>query len=175
MLVILGCFLLAAGLYVLYSIENQWYRGVVEVIGGAVSTFLVTLVLSALVFLLVSSVVSETTTIDDYVFELEETTEISALKDSQDAEGHFYLLGGYTGEELYYYYAKDTEMGVFVDKIRADDCLIRFTDGQPRIEKYSCTFKDRRKNLYAMPMYGLDTVVYIPEGSMTTEFAVYQE
>lgn len=38
-------------------------------------------------------------------------TKIVALKDNQNISGNYYLLSGYVDEDLYYYYATETEFG----------------------------------------------------------------
>ena len=43
-------------------------------------------------------------------------TKIVALKDNQNANGSFYIGSGYVDEDLYYYYAIETEFGYKTEK-----------------------------------------------------------
>lgn len=109
---------------------------------------------------------------DSMFIEKTQETPIIALKDNQNISGHFYLMGGYVNEDLYYYYAKETERGYKTEKVKADLCYIVYTEESPRIEQYTATgFKHWWTYIYAFPNYASYTI-YVPSGTVTTEYAI---
>lgn len=104
--------------------------------------------------------------------ELVESQNIVALKDSQNIDGQFYLMGGYVKEDLYYYYAKETEFGYKCDKVKASDSFVIYTDGQPKIETYEATsFKHWWIYIYAIPEH-THYSIYVPAGTVTNEYKI---
>lgn len=100
------------------------------------------------------------------------TVEITALKDSQNINGRFYLTGGYVKEDLYYYYAELTEYGYRTSKVKADLCYIVYSDETPHIDEYTANaFKHWWTYIYAVPVHE-SYVIYVPVGTITTEFAI---
>lgn len=148
--------------------ENLWV-GIVECI--LMST--VALVMGSLTILLVciisSGVVSNG---DAFEFEQVEDIPIIALKDNQNIEGHFYLAGGYVNEELYYYYATETEFGYKTEKIKADNTYIKYTDEQPHIERYEGDFAETWRYLWGFPMCVDRYIIYCPEGTVDETFLI---
>lgn len=104
--------------------------------------------------------------------ELVDSQNIIALKDSQNIDGQFYLMGGYVKEDLYYYYAKETEFGYKCDKVKASDSFVVYTDGQPKIETYKATsFKHWWMYIYAIPEH-THYSIYVPAGTVTNEYKI---
>lgn len=99
-------------------------------------------------------------------------TKIIALKDNQNISGSFYIMGGYVDEDLYYYYATETEFGYKVEKLKANNAYIKYTDGETHIEKYEGEFSNDIANLFGAPMYEYRYIIYCPEGTVTNEFSV---
>lgn len=99
-------------------------------------------------------------------------THIIALKDNQNINGSFYIMGGYVDEDLYYYYATETEFGYKTEKIKADNAYIKYTDGETHIEKYDGDFVNRRRYFWGFPMCSSRYIIYVPEGTITNEFDI---
>ena len=94
---------------------------------------------------------------------------IVALGDNNSLEGRFYARRGYIGENLYYQYMVERENGGFVaGKVKANDAVLYYTDDDFRVEWYVLhkewwIFGEERDG-YAK--------IYIPEGSISSEFNV---
>ena len=99
-------------------------------------------------------------------------TKIVALKDNQNVSGSFYIMGGYVDEDLYYYYAKETEFGYKTEKIKASDAYIKYTDDEAHIETHQGEFTSGVAYLFGFPMNESRYVIYCPEGTITNEFSV---
>jgi len=134
---------------------------------------LMTLILSAAISfmaLLVSSAI--TSCYADIDYDMVSDTKIIALKDNQNINGSFYIMGGYVNEDLYYYYATETEFGYKTEKIPAGQAYIKYTDGETHIEKYEGKFANDNANLLGFPMCEDMYIIYCPEGTVTNEFSV---
>lgn len=105
-------------------------------------------------------------------YNIAEDTKIVALKDNQNIHGNFYIMGGYVDEDLYYYYATETEFGYKTEKISSDNAYIKYTDGEPHIERYTAEFSKNSANMWGTPMYLDRYIIYCPEGTVTNEFQV---
>lgn len=104
--------------------------------------------------------------------ELAESQNIIALKDSQNIYGQFYLMGGYVKDDLYYYYAEETEFGYKCEKVKASDSFVVYTDGQPKIETYNATsFKHWWTYIYAIPDH-THYIIYVPYGTVKSEYKI---
>ena len=100
-------------------------------------------------------------------------TKIIALKDNQNANGSFYIGSGYVDEDLYYYYAIETEFGYKTEKIRADNVYIKYTDGEAHIEKHEGAFANESLSFWIGACICDDRyIIYCPEGTITNEFDV---
>lgn len=99
-------------------------------------------------------------------------TKIIALKDNQNVSGGFYILGGYVDEDLYYYYAEETEFGYKTEKIDASDAYIKYTDDEAHIEKLRGEFANDIAYLFGIPMCDHRYIIYCPEGTVINEFNV---
>lgn len=125
--------------------------------------------LSFLCLLISSLVVTEVANIE---YEKANDIDIIALKDNQNVNGRIYLMGGYVEEDLYYYYAKETEYGYKTDKIKAEDCYIKYTDEQPHIEEYEAKFTSDVAKAFGFPIDRNRYIIYCPENTITNEFKI---
>ena len=140
--------------------EKFWY---------SILTLMTVFFISFLVWLFGSLIISSNA---DVKYEMVSDTKIIALKDNQNISGSFYIMGGYVDEDLYYYYATETEFGYKTEKIKADNTYIKYTDGETHIEKYEGKFANEDVNIWASPMYSNRYIIYCPEGTITNEFNV---
>lgn len=144
-------------------------------IGEGIFMSFLSLLLAGLVFLgflLIAAASGDCIPESDQEIELVNTTNIIALKDNAGVSGSFFLGSGYIDDDLYYYYAAETERGYKVNKLRADNCYTQYSDDAPRIEEYEATgFKRWYHYIYAIPSDSY-YVVYIPEGSITNVFEI---
>ena len=148
--------------------ENIWVG-----IGDCIMLSSAVLVLGSITTLLVCLISSAAVSGEDaFEFEQVEDTPIIALKDNQNAEGHFYLAGGYVNEELYYYYAIETEFGYKTEKVKADNTYIKYTNKQPHIERYEGDFADDWRDLWGFPMCVDKYIIYCPEGTIDETFLI---
>lgn len=97
-----------------------------------------------------------------------------ALKDNNSINGNSFLFGGNIDEEFYYFYYYQDGTGTSFAKVQADRAIVFDDNTDPRIEYIACKhengiigrlldptdclFLDRRKR------------IYVPEGSITTEY-----
>lgn len=122
-----------------------------------------------LVLLIASGIVSNCAEID---YDMVSDNKIVALKDNQNVSGNFYIMGGYVDEDLYYYYATETQFGYKTEKVKADNTYIKYTDGETHIEKYEPKFTNDYVYLFGFPLNLSKYIVYCPEGTVTNEFRV---
>ena len=142
---------------------------IVEKIGFCVMIAMIICVVTLGVTALASKI---TTSCVDADYKIASDTKIIALKDNQNISGNFYIMGGYVDEDLYYYYATETEFGYKTEKIKAGNAYIKYTDGEPHIEKYSGEFANDGAYFWGIPMYGDRYIIYCPDGTVTNEFNV---
>lgn len=122
---------------------------------------------------LISSGILMICDIDAESIETEEIA-ITALADNDSVSGKFFLGTGRVDEEMQYYYIEKTELGKQMKNISAENVyLVEDNNEAPRIEKYTCKWKN--KSWYWIAGFALEpdyTQIYIPEGAVTTEFNV---
>lgn len=112
---------------------------------------------------------------DRCVVEKKSSQEIISLKDNMNIRGSAYLFGGHIDEDLYYFYAKETEQGYITDKVKASRCYINYTNETPRIESYEATgFKTWTTWIYAIPAYHHYSI-YVPDGTIVTDYEINLE
>lgn len=151
--------------------KDCFWDGFVDIVTGLFLSALLTAAFTGF-FIVVCLCIGSFLHEDSMVIEKTQETPIIALKDNQNISGHFYLMGGYVNEDLYYYYAKETERGYKTEKVKADLCYIVYTEESPRIEQYTATgFKHWWTYIYAFPNYASYTI-YVPSGTVTTEYAI---
>lgn len=106
------------------------------------------------------------------VYTLQSSSQITALKDNQNLYGHSFLGTGSVNSEMRYYYAVDTAQGYTVRDVKVSDSYLLFDDDNPRIESYQARkFKNKLHYIYAYP-YGHFYKIYIPNGSLSSEYEV---
>lgn len=132
-------------------------------------TLVATFFLSFIVLLLGSACTSAVAEVE---YEMISDTQIIALKDNQNVSGNFYIMGGYVDEDLYYYYATETEFGYKTEKVKSENVYIKYTDGETHIEKYKPKFVNEFAYLFGFPMQLSRHIIYCPEGTVTNEFRV---
>ena len=89
-----------------------------ERIGIPIFTLITSFAISLVVWFVASIITSCCAEIE---YNVVSDTKIIALKDNQNVNGSFYIMGGYVDEDLYYYYATETEFGYKTEKIKADN------------------------------------------------------
>ena len=104
------------------------------------------------------------------IYVLDSTQNIVAMTDGSNASGSFYLFGGTVKDKIVYHYAYEGEMGIRIKSLYADDCTIAYTDGQPKIEKYSVCYKNPVHRFLAASYIRYKFLV--PKGTVTTEYEV---
>lgn len=152
----------------IYFIYDSWY-GWGEKIGGSILVFFVSLLISLMVWFVASAITSCCAEIE---YNMVSDTKIIALKDNQNVSGNFYIMGGYVDEDLYYYYATETEFGYKTEKIKADNAYIKYTNGETHIERYQAEFVNAISYFFGVPICDDRYIVYCPDGTVTNEFNV---
>lgn len=139
-----------------------------ECVGALVLSVLIYLVIM-IIGLCASGLIGESLSAN---YTLSSSAPIVALKDNKITEGNFFLGCGSIDGDLRYYYAEDSSSGYKVKGVDIDKCYILFDDDHPRIERYDvAAFNKKRHYIYAIP-YGYYYKLYVPHGSITTEFKV---
>ena len=152
----------------IYFICDSWYD-IGEKICNSMLVFFLSFLTSLIVWLGASAITSCYAEIE---YNMVSDTKIIALKDNQNVSGSFYIMGGYVDENLYYYYATETEFGYKTEKIAADNAYIKYTDGETHIERYQGEFANTISYLFGVPMCNDRYIIYCPEGTVTNEFNV---
>ena len=117
--------------------------------------------------------------------EVKSSQSIVNFKDNRDLQGGFFIGCGEVNTEQYYYYYYKTDKGSYkASKIKADDCEIIYTKDTPHIDTIvkSADEKATENPLTFEPLLSLRISgtgekykIYIPEGSITTDFQVDME
>lgn len=147
---------------------DDWWH-IVDKILLSILTVLLSVIGTGAILVLASGIVSPTASME---YNKTEDTQIIALKDNQNISGTMYLMGGYVGEDLYYYYAKETEYGYTTNKIKADNCYIKYTNEKPHIETYEADFEHKAMYWLGFPMVSNRYVIYCPENTITNEYSI---
>ena len=103
--------------------------------------------------------------------------EVVAFKDNITTQGRTYLTSGYFEDNLYYFYLRDTSMGLKQGKMRADYTYINYTDGEPHIEYYEERYRDdvswvKWFTTNEQSGGGYYYKAYVPVGTVEEEFRV---
>lgn len=144
---------------------NDWF----DKIGLSIAAIFFSVSMTLIVLLVSSLIVSNCA---ETKYNMISDTKIIALKDNQNMNGNFYIFGGYVDEDLYYYYATETEFGYKTEKIEAENTYIRYTNKEPHIERYCAEFVNNRAHLLGFCMLDDKYIIYCPEGTVTNEFKV---
>lgn len=160
---------IVAVIIIIHGCCDEWY-GFWTKIGCSVMSLLLCLSIGAFGVVLTSRIIG--VCVDIEYNDMVSDKKIVALKDNQGISGSFYIMGGYVDEDLYYYYAVETELGYKTEKIKADNVYIKYTDGETHIEEYAGDFANKNLYLWGVPMCDHRYIVYCPEGTITNEFNV---
>lgn len=134
-----------------------------------VAALILSSMITFLVLLIASGIVSDCAEID---YDMVSDNKIVALKDNQNVSGNFYIMGGYVDEDLYYYYATETQFGYKTEKVKADNTYIKYTDGETHIEKYEPKFVNDYVYLFGLPLNLSKYIVYCPENTIANDFRI---
>ena len=135
----------------------------------SLTNLIITILATILVVVFVSGIVSFFFFFD---YDMESDIKIVALKDNQNVNGSFYIMGGYVDEDLYYYYATETEFGYKTEKVKSENTYIKYTDDETHIEKYEPKFVNEFAYLFGFPMQLSRHIIYCPEGTVTNDFRI---
>ena len=105
--------------------------------------------------------------IEDCRIEEQEQIELVALKDGFQVEGPAFLFSSIVDQELKYTYIYETDYGRTTNSIDADQCYIKYIDGNihPYIQKWEVMPRSDFINWLFMPSYYKYTI-YLPEDSV---------
>lgn len=156
-------------IYTIWSVRNGYDS--FDYIIAPILFFVGSVLISFLITFGVSNIMSYSTEATA-TYEKTANIEITALKDNQNINSNFYLMGGYVEEDLYYYYAKETELGYTTEKVKASECYIKHTDEKPYIEKYEGDFAKDWYYIFGFPTYDNRYIIYVPEGTVTSEYNI---
>lgn len=165
-------FILAAIIFTIVVVivyMNEW-TDLGEKIGFSVM-LAITFFLAALIISLIGGAILSCDD-DNVTYTKTEDIKIIALKDNQNVSGSFYIFGGYVDENLYYYYATETELGYKTEKLKAENAYIKYTNETPRIETYKVEFVRDSLNWFGIPLGKDRHIIYCPENTITTEFNI---
>lgn len=96
------------------------------------------------------------------------TETIVSLNDNNSTSGRFYLRRGYFNEDLYYQYMVNVGNGGFkANKIKSDNATLYYDTGNYRVEWYK-----KNKSWLYFKQEVTYVEIYIPEGSIVTEYSV---
>lgn len=103
--------------------------------------------------------------------------EVVAFKDNITTQGRTYLTRGYFEDNLYYFYLRDTSMGLKQGKMRADHTYINYTDEEPHVEYYEDRYRDdvgwvKWFTADERSGAGYYYKAYVPAGTVEEEFRV---
>lgn len=103
--------------------------------------------------------------VDDEPFAVEK---IVSLNDNNMTNGRFYLRRGYIEEDLYYQYMVQLGNGGFkANKVKSDNATLFYDTGNYRVEWH----KKTQKWLYFKNEVTYHEI-YIPEGSITSDYSI---
>ena len=131
-----------------------------------------TLIAALLVVILTVAIIPA----DEYIYSPVSETPIIALKDDQSVVGSHFLFSGITDSELRYYFATETDLGVKIKHVKAENAYVRYDSENPRIQSYRCTgFRHWYTFLYSVPLKSDNYVLYVPEGTIERVYEINLE
>ena len=104
-----------------------------------------------------------------------DTISIYAMSDTMGVEGSFCLGSGYVDSELKYVYAAETEKGISIKTVDADNAYIKYIkDGEaPYVEKIEYHHKSKFVDRWFSPyMLCHETYIYVPEDTVKTVYNI---
>ena len=170
-LILAGLVWVGLTVFFIYKAHNDDWFDVADAFLGSILTLIASFVVAVLILLFSSVFV---TAADAHIYyKLETDTKIIALKDNSDITGSRFICSGYVDDDLYYYYATDTELGYKVEKVKASQSYIRYSDNT-HIEKYNAVYSNWLVRLITLPdddRY----VIYCPDKTITQYFEINLE
>ena len=140
----------------------------IEKILGPILLMLIALLLFLLCVVIPTSCMSSFN--QDIYYEHSGTIQLTAIQDT--VTGSFYIGSRNIDESLRYYYCYASKDGYRISNISANDTAILYTEEEPRLEVYKAVgFKNFWLNIFCIPMQ-TNYKIYIPEGSISTSFAI---
>lgn len=154
---------------IIYVVSDAWFDGG-DIFAFSVIALIMAVALSIMGCLTSNSIATENAEIN---YDIVSDTKIVALKDNQNVSGNYYLFSGYVDEDLYYYYATETEFGYKTEKLKVNNVYIKYTKDEPHIEKHEPRFTNDVVTFFACcPCKPDRYIIYCPEGTITSEFNV---
>lgn len=138
-------------------------------------SFIASICIAALIFVdvVLAGAISFIVPTDEQNIQLTQTEKITALKDNISSEGHFFLASATIKDKPSYYYVVQTNRGLKQKKINAEQSYIHYTKDDFRVEIYKgVSFKNWYTYIWASVPTAEYYDIYIPEGSVTSEFNV---
>lgn len=170
-LILAGLVWIGITVFFIYKSHNDSWFDWSDAFLGSVLTLIVSVMFAA-ALLLFSSVFA--TAADAHIdYELETDTKMIALKDNSDITGSKFVFSGYVDDDLYYYYATDTELGYKVEKVKASRSYIRYSDNT-HIEKYNAVYSNWFVRLITFPEDDR-YIIYCPDKTITQAFGINLE
>lgn len=130
-------------------------------------------VLLAVLFLLLSSLWSESIPIDKCEYSTTDTPIISLHTDAA-ADGAFFLGTGRVDSDIYYYYMAETDEGYKMGQVRASRVYVRESNEvPPHLSVMRCTgFTHWYDYLLNIPGHTAQIVLYVPENTIYQHFEI---
>jgi hypothetical protein len=113
-----------------------------------------------------------TTSVAETTYVKTNDTKIIALHGGVSTDGCFYITSGRVGDDLYYYYAVETQFGYKTERVKAGVAYIKYTDEEPHIEEYAQEFVNEASYMFGIPMGSNQYIIYCPEGTIITDFEI---
>lgn len=103
-----------------------------------------------------------------------ESVDIVSLKDNFNTEGVFCIGSGSIEEDLVYYYAYESDKGITIGEIPANETYINYSNDKPRLETYNTHFESEflKHNFVYLGEDAEYYKLYIPEGSVIEEYKI---
>ena len=106
---------------------------------------------------------------EDYVYE---SKQIVAINDTAEIHGSSFLFSGRIDEKpAYWYYEKDGGY-MRLKSISADQAIIRYTTGEPRIDSYRKRFTSNWLKYVFIATSSYAKVIKIPQGSIVEDYTL---
>lgn len=166
--ILIALFIIATAVWVIYE---EGYG----ILGRIWLSFIGLICVAFLIFfdVLLAGVISFIVPTDEQNIQLSQTEKITALKDNISSEGRFFLASATINDTPYYYYVVQTDRGLKQKKINAENTYIHYTKDDFRVETYEgVSFKNWYTYIWASFPSAEYYNIYIPEGSVTSEFNV---
>lgn len=147
---------------------NFW-QYILATIRGLIMGCLINFISMLLMFFMINIHASKKEVIDTTIF-------IKAIKDNQSSNGNFFLGSGNINGEIYYYYMTCKDDNTQIKKIKNNDdvYIIETNSEKPKIVFYKKEFVNPHfKDI--MPFYNEKIKIYIPKGSLKTNYNIDME